>query len=57
MAERWKAASGNARLILVPEGPHAFNRLPTDVAAKTNRYVRDWLQRRLATANTAVAAE
>jgi acetyl esterase/lipase len=57
MSERWAAASGNARLIVVPEGPHAFNRLPTAAAAKTNRFVRDWLQRRLASASHAKAAE
>ena len=45
MAERWKAASGNARLILAPEGPHAFNRLPTTPASITNRWVRRWLER------------
>ena len=32
MAERWQATSGNARLIIVPESPHAFNRLPTRAA-------------------------
>lgn len=47
MAERWQAANGNARLIIVPESPHAFNRLPTRVASITNRWVRDWLVRRL----------
>jgi len=47
MAERWQAASGNSRLIIVPESPHAFNRLPTRLAATTNRWVRDWLVRRL----------
>lgn len=47
MAERWQATSGNARLIIVPESPHAFNRLPTRLAATTNRWVRDWLVRRL----------
>ena len=57
MAERWTAASGNARLIVVHEGPHAFNRLPTEVASRTNRFVRDWLQRRLAAAGHAMAAE
>ena len=57
MAERWKAANGNARLILVPEGPHAFNRLPTEVASRTNRFVRDWVQRRLAASGHAMAAE
>lgn len=43
MAERWQAASGNARLITVPEAPHAFNRLFTRMAARTNRFVRDWI--------------
>ncbi len=57
MAERWKAQSGNARLIVVPESPHAFNRLPTRLAARTNAFVRAWLQRRLAAASAAVAAE
>lgn len=56
MSERWKAASGNARLIVVPESPHAFNRLPTRAAAVTNSWVRGWLERRLA-AKAAVAAE
>ncbi|MEQ1779985.1 MAG: alpha/beta hydrolase, partial [Hyphomonadaceae bacterium] len=57
MAERWTAASGNARLIVVPEGPHAFNRLPTELASRTNRFVRDWLQRRLAPGGHTMAAE
>jgi acetyl esterase/lipase len=57
MAERWKAQSGNARLIVVPESPHAFNRLPTRLAARTNAFVRAWLQRRLAAASAAMAAE
>ena len=26
MAERWAAASGNVRLVIVPDAPHAFNR-------------------------------
>lgn len=57
MSERWQAASGNARLILVPESPHAFNRLLTQLATRTNRFVRDWLVRRLAAQSPAVAAE
>ncbi len=57
MAERWNAASHNARLIVVPESPHAFNRLPTAMAAKTNNFVRDWLQRRMAAVSRAKAAE
>ena len=56
MCERWKAMSGNARLIIAPEGPHAFNRLPTRAAAITNRWVRGWLERRLI-AKAAMAAE
>jgi acetyl esterase/lipase len=48
MAERWQAKSGNARLIVVPESPHAFNRIPTRLAARTNAWVRNWLDRRLA---------
>lgn len=57
MAERWKAQSGNARLIVVPESPHAFNRLPTRLAARTNAFVRGWLQRRIAASNASMAAE
>ena len=56
MAERWQAKNGNARLILVPESPHAFNRLPTRAASRTNAWVRAWLDRRLA-ATQAKAAE
>ena len=53
MAERWR----NAQLILIPEGPHAFNHLPTAVARKTNAFVRSWLDERLATISMAAAAE
>ncbi len=56
MAERWKAMSGNARLLLLPLSPHAFNRLPTPTAARTNTWVRNWLDRRLAV-SAAKAAE
>jgi len=57
MAERWKRQSGNARLIVVPDSPHAFNRLPTRLAARTNAFVRGWLERRLAVASVSKAAE
>ncbi len=57
MAERWKKQSGNARLIVLPESPHAFNRLPTRLAARTNAFVRGWLERRLAAGQAAMAAE
>ena len=32
---------------MIPDAPHAFNRLPTRVAAKTNAYARAWLTRNL----------
>ncbi|WP_163264318.1 alpha/beta hydrolase [Chelativorans alearense] len=47
MAERWNAANGNAELTVVPEAPHAFNRLKTPIAVKTNAYVRRWVSHRL----------
>lgn len=55
MSERWQAKNGNARLILVPESPHAFNRLPTRAASRTNAWVRAWLDRRLAAAQAKAA--
>lgn len=57
MVERWNAASGNARLVIVPDAPHAFNRLPTRVASRTNAFVRAWIDARLAAAAPAQAAE
>jgi acetyl esterase/lipase len=47
MAERWASASGNAELVVVPQAPHAFNRLGTRLAGRTNAYVRQWLVGRL----------
>jgi acetyl esterase/lipase len=40
---RWKEANGNADILIVPEAPHAFNRLPVAVARKTDAYARAWL--------------
>jgi len=57
MAERWSAVNGNASLIVVPDAPHAFNRLPTRVASRTNAFVRSWINDRMATAVGAMAAE
>lgn len=57
MAERWQATNGNAKLIVVPEAPHAFNRFPTRVAAKTNAFVREWIGEQLAAGAMPVAAE
>lgn len=44
MAERWR----NAQLIVVPEAPHAFNRFSTSIARRTNAFVRNWINDRLA---------
>jgi acetyl esterase/lipase len=40
---RWKEANGNADILLVPEAPHAFNRMPVEIARKTDAYARAWL--------------
>lgn len=40
---RWQAANGNADILIVPEAPHAFNRLPIAIARKTQDYVHAWL--------------
>jgi acetyl esterase/lipase len=47
MSARWNAANGNAELLLVPEGVHGFNRLPTRLAARTNRFARQWMGQRI----------
>ena len=47
LAARWDAANGDAEVIVAPDAPHAFNRLPTSMARKTNAYVRGWLLARL----------
>lgn len=55
LAERWRAASGNAELLVVPEAPHAFNRLGTSMGHRTNAYARRWAAERLAAASPASA--
>jgi acetyl esterase/lipase len=57
MAERWQAMSGNARLFVVPEAPHAFNRLFTRVAGHTNGFVRTWINALPAGSFVTAAAE
>lgn len=47
LAERLRASGAEVELNLAPEAPHAFNRLPTRMAKKTNAYVRGWLYGRL----------
>lgn len=43
MSARWAQRNGNSRCILVPEAPHGFNRFPTSLATKANRFGRDWI--------------
>ena len=57
MAERWQAASGNARFVTVPEAPHAFNRLFTRIASRTNAFVRSWIKSLSASSSARTAAE
>lgn len=57
-AEALARAGVETELAIVPDAPHAFNRLFTRVAAKTNARVRDWLDARMAAvAAGQVAAE
>lgn len=46
LAQRWRAAGGCAELVVVPEAPHGFNRLPTRMARKTNAYATAWMRER-----------
>lgn len=46
MDARWRAANGNATLLVVPESPHAFTRLNTAVAKKAEAFVDAWILER-----------
>lgn len=48
MAARWRAASGNADLLVVPDSPHAFTKFDTAAARKTTAAVDAWIIDRLA---------
>jgi acetyl esterase/lipase len=48
LSARWQEANGNAELLVAPDAPHAFNRFPTRLAARTNGMIRDWINARLA---------
>ncbi|MEP7209983.1 MAG: alpha/beta hydrolase fold domain-containing protein [Alphaproteobacteria bacterium] len=48
LAKHWQDANGNAKLLIAPAAPHAFNRFPTRLAARTNGMVRDWINARVA---------
>jgi acetyl esterase/lipase len=47
MAARWNEQNGNAELVVAPDAPHAFNRFPTRMAARTNAHIRDWVKTQL----------
>ena len=47
LAARWRDLNRDVEVAIAPEAPHAFNRLPTRMARKTNAYVRGWLFSRL----------
>lgn len=47
MEARWNAGSDNAEFLLVPEGPHAFNRLRTAISSKVERFTSSWILQRL----------
>lgn len=48
MDARWRDANGNSELLVVPESPHAFNRMNTAIARKTRDYVDAWMLERFA---------
>ncbi|OYX34479.1 MAG: hypothetical protein B7Y99_05535 [Caulobacterales bacterium 32-69-10] len=57
LVDQWRSASLNAEVVIAPEAPHAFNRLPTKMAKKTNAYVRGWLFARLISKSRSPAIE
>jgi acetyl esterase/lipase len=47
MQAHWQDASGNADLLVAPEGPHGFERFPTKLAARTKTVAIEWINGRL----------
>lgn len=43
MHDRWRDCAGNSTLLLVPEAPHGFERLPTALAGKTKDFACRWM--------------
>ncbi|WP_118863262.1 alpha/beta hydrolase [Sphingomonas gilva] len=50
MEARWRAANGNAELLVAPESPHAFDRMGTRIAGKIEAYTVEWILERLRSA-------
>jgi acetyl esterase/lipase len=48
MHERWESEAGKAELLVVPEGPHGFERLPTRLATRTKAFAASWIDACLA---------
>jgi acetyl esterase/lipase len=44
----WQRQTGHADLLVVPEAPHGFERLPTRVAAKARDFMCGWIKELLA---------
>ncbi len=47
MHARWAEATDRAELLIVPEAPHGFERLPTSIAAKAKRFACAWMRQRV----------
>ena len=47
MEARWRAANGNAALLVAPDTPHAFDRFGTAIARKIDAFVDEWIIGRL----------
>lgn len=48
MYERWRAAGNDAEIAIYPEGVHAFNQYPTEIARKANAKQYEFLRRAFA---------
>lgn len=48
MYERWRAAGCDAEIAVYPEGVHAFNQYPTEIARKANAKQHEFLRRAFA---------
>ncbi|MDR6820108.1 acetyl esterase/lipase [Neorhizobium sp. 2083] len=49
MHARWQAQVGDSDILVAPEAPHGFERLPTQLAAKTRRFMYGWINRAIET--------
>jgi len=47
LADVLRAARVDTELLVVPDAPHSFNRLPLALADRVNAYARDWMAARL----------